>query len=76
MAYVSDHAVLRYLERVEGVDIEAVRRKLSVDMIDKAAAFGCDTVVLGDGTRLKLHGNVVSTVLEARKHKHEHRNRH
>lgn len=69
MAYVSDHAVLRYLERVEGIDIEAVRRKLSVDAVDTAAAFGCGTVVLGDGTRLKLHGDVVSTVLESRKAK-------
>lgn len=69
MAYVSDHAVLRYLERVEGIDIEAVRRKLTVSAIDTAASIGCDTVRLGDGTRLKLHGDVVSTVLEPRKHR-------
>ena len=25
---VSDHAVLRYLERVHGVDVEAVRREV------------------------------------------------
>jgi hypothetical protein len=76
MAYVSDHAILRYLERVEKIDIEAIRRKLSVGAIDKAAAFGCETVIMGDGTRLKLHGDVVATVLEARKHRHLHRVKH
>lgn len=70
MAYVSDHAVLRYLERVCGIDIEAVRRELTVGVIDPAAVFGCGTVILGDGTRLRLQGDVVSTVLEAKKHRH------
>lgn len=65
MAYVSDHAVLRYLERVKGVDIEGVRAEMmtSATAIDRAAAFGCDTVILGNGARLKLHGDTVSTVL-------------
>jgi hypothetical protein len=67
MAYVTDHAVLRYLQRVHGIDVEAIRRKLSVPAIETAAAIGCDTVKLGDGTRLKLHGDVVATVLESRK---------
>lgn len=71
MAYVSDHAVLRYLERVQRIDVEAVRRKLAVEAVDVAAQLGCDTVVLGDGTRLKLHGDVVATVLEARKFKRQ-----
>jgi hypothetical protein len=73
MAYVSDHALLRYLERVEKIDIEAIRRKLSVNAIDTAAAFGCETVLMGDGTRLKLHGDVVSTVIGKRE---SHRGRH
>lgn len=69
MAYVSDHAVLRYLERVDGIDVEAIRTRLTVDIIDTAAAFGCDTVVLGNGARLKLHGAIVATVLESRRKK-------
>lgn len=69
MCYVTDHAVLRYLERVEGIDVEAVRKKLSLAAVDKASAFGCDTIVMGNGARLKLHGNVVATVLEPRKYK-------
>ena len=67
MAYVSDHAVLRYLERVRGIDIEAVRAEMMSPALDTAAAIGCDTVVMGNGARLKLHGDVVSTVLPSRK---------
>lgn len=66
MAYVSDHAVLRYLERHYQVDIEAVRREMTVPAIDKASAFGCDTVVMGNGMRLKLHGDVVTTAVPKR----------
>lgn len=65
MAYVSDHAVLRYLERVKGIDIEAVRAELTCSAIDKAAEFGCDTVLRHDCT-LKLQNDVVSTVVHKR----------
>lgn len=67
MAYVTDHAVLRYLERHYCVDIEAIRAEMTLPVIDKAAAFGCGTVKLPNGIRLKLTGNVVSTVYEAPK---------
>ncbi len=63
MAYVTDHAVLRWLERAAGIDIEAVRRHLTVHGIDVAASIGCDTVILGDGSRLKLTGDIASTCL-------------
>jgi hypothetical protein len=68
MCRVSNHAVLRYQERVERISATLVREriKLSSAFIDKAAAFGCDTVILGDGVRLKLAGNTVATVLEKR----------
>jgi len=63
MSYISDHAVLRYLERVRGIDIEAVRAEMMSPAIDTAVQFGCDTVKLGNGARLKLVGDVVQTVL-------------
>jgi hypothetical protein len=75
MAYVSDHAVLRFLERQHGVDVEGIRAALTVKAIDKAAAFGCGTIKLGNGARLKLNGDVASTCLgkrKARKHPHGH----
>lgn len=63
MPYVSDHAILRYLERVKGIDIEAIRAELNSPAVADAVAFGCDTVKRGDGSRLRLVGDVVQTVL-------------
>ncbi len=68
MGYVTDHAVLRYLERQCGLDVEAVRRHLSVNGIDAAAKFGCSTVILGDGARLRLSGDVAVTCLASKHH--------
>lgn len=67
MAYVSDHAVLRYLERHYQIDIEAIRSEMTVPAIDAAAAFGCDTVLMGNDARLKLCGDIVATVLPKKK---------
>jgi hypothetical protein len=63
MAEISDHAVIRFLERVYGVDIDAVRRQMQSPALDAAVRIGCRTVKRGDGTRLKLRGHVVTTVL-------------
>lgn len=65
MAYVCDHAVLRYLERVRNIDVEAVRAELTSSTIDIADREGCDTILRHDCV-LKLVGNVVSTVLPKR----------
>jgi hypothetical protein len=51
------------LERVKGIDIEAIRAEINTPAVADAVAFGCDTVKRGDGSRLKLVGDVVSTVL-------------
>lgn len=69
MSHVTDHAVLRWLERVAGIPVEAVRQHLSVNGIDTAAAIGCDTVKMGDGVRLRLSGSTVVTCLGKRKRK-------
>jgi hypothetical protein len=68
MCQISDHAVLRYLERVKGVDVEAARAEiaLSAGLIDAASKIGCDTIKLGNGARLKLKGKTVATVLPKR----------
>lgn len=62
IAQVSDHAVLRYLERVQGMDIEAVRREIGrlVDVhLDHPGACG---VVVGAWV-YKLRDEVVTTVV-------------
>lgn len=71
MAFVTHHAAVRYTERVEPCDVETARlRILSAQrVIDRAAAFGCSTIVMGNGARLVLDGTSVVTVLSARKGK-------
>lgn len=44
MIHVSDHAVLRYVELVLGVDVEAIRAELSSPAFVAAAEFGAREV--------------------------------
>lgn len=62
---VSDHAVLRYLERVEGMDIERVRREIGA-RVDHAAGLGACGIII-DGFSYKIDGGVVTTVLRVRR---------
>lgn len=67
MAHITDHAILRYQQRVDPVSDQDARAAMlaCAVMIDKAAAFGCSTVIMGlNGARLKLQGDVVATVIE------------
>jgi hypothetical protein len=68
MCHITDHALLRYLERVKGIDVQAARLEMMAaeNAVHTAASMGCDTVKLGNGARLKLHGDIVSTVLPKR----------
>lgn len=66
MIHVSDHACLRYIERVLGIDVDAIRTELANPIIQQAVEFGADTVILGSGARLKLKGDTVATVLPKR----------
>ena len=68
MFALTDHAVLRYLERVWNIDVEAAKAEMTsaAHSVETAAAFGCDTVRMGNGARLKLKGDVVATVLPKR----------
>lgn len=63
---VSDHAVLRYLERVGGFDIESLRRQIA-ERLEPHAAAGAEAVNI-DGYRYVRRndsgGPVVTTVLE------------
>jgi hypothetical protein len=58
---VSDHAVLRYLERAHGLDIGAVRDHLA-ERAATAADLGALAVKI-EGVKLVLRGHVLVTVL-------------
>ena len=60
---VTDHAVIRYLERVKGVDVDEVRREI-LEKVDQALEMGaCGAVV--EGHRYKIADGQVVTVLDA-----------
>lgn len=64
---VSDHAVLRYLERVGGVDVERLRREIG-RRVEEAAALGASGVTIGGFSfRIKEDegGPCVTTVIDA-----------
>lgn len=60
VAHVTDHAVLRYLERVKGIDIEAVRAELG-HVVDKAIEMGAGATIV-DGVKYVLRDRCVVTV--------------
>ena len=64
MAHVSNHALLRFQERVEMVPLAEARRRIMAHAkaIDTAARMNCTCLRLGDGSRLILEGDVVTTV--------------
>lgn len=57
---VTDHAVMRYLERVYHVDVEGLRRRIG-KMADLGIVHGATRVNVGKA-RLVLEGNKVMTV--------------
>ncbi len=52
LAYVTDHALLRHLERVQGIDIEAIRLELG-HLVDKVIEAGAKATV-SEGMRYVL----------------------
>ena len=58
---VSDHAVVRWLERVQGMDIEAVRTEIG-RRVDLAREHPGASGVISGGFIYKLQGEVVTTV--------------
>jgi len=61
-AVVSDHAVIRYMERVMGLDMDVVRHEIA-RKVDKAMDHpGCSAIIV-DGMEYCLKGQTVTTVL-------------
>jgi hypothetical protein len=67
MLEVSDHTVLRHLQRVAGVDVEALRRAIAVSLgraARTADAIGQDNYdICMDGYRYIVRRRVVVTVV-------------
>ena len=59
---VTDHAVLRYLQRRHRIDIEELRRHMA-GLVASGVEAGASGVIV-EGVKLVLQGTVVVTVLE------------
>lgn len=61
-ATVSDHALLRYMERVLELDIDGLRENILGDTLLDAMAAGAKSVTI-DGVKYEFKGNVVTTIM-------------
>lgn len=60
---VSDHAVLRELQRARGIDVEAVRRQIAAKVRRGVAQGACGVLV--DGLRYVIRNGTVVTILHS-----------
>lgn len=63
MTDISDHAVLRFIERVYGVDIDRVRAEMDSPALAKAVEFGSRVLIGRHGERLVIRDGIVVTVI-------------
>lgn len=67
MTEITDHAVLRYLERVVGIDMAAVRAEMQTPALAVADEFGAPVLIGRNGERLVIRdGRVVTVIAKGR----------
>ena len=60
---MSDHALLRFMERTMGLDVEGLRVRLMTEDVKSAIRMGASTVTV-EGIRFKIQDNAIVTVLD------------
>lgn len=60
--FITSHALLRYIERVKGVDIEALRDEILSDEVCEALSAGATGVTV-NGVKMVAERGVIVTVL-------------
>lgn len=63
MTPITDHAIIRYLERVKGVDIDAIRAEMQSATLVAAVEFGAKVLIGRNGERFVIRDGVVVTVI-------------
>ena len=58
---VTDHALLRYIERVKGFDVESLKKEILTDAVLNGMKLGASSVKT-NGMKLVLKGNAVVTI--------------
>lgn len=64
--HVTDHAIVRYFERVLGVDIDLIRQELASPTAALADRIGAPVVILKTGHRAVVRDGCIQTVLSKR----------
>lgn len=59
---VSDHALLRYLERVYGLDLNSLRREILTDPVRTAIKAGASAVFIA-GCKAPVENGTIKTIL-------------
>jgi len=62
---VTDHAALRYLQRVKGVDIDAVKMEMA-ELVHTAGEHPSCSAVVCEGFRYAINGGTVITVTRSK----------
>lgn len=60
-AHVTDHALLRYLERGHGIDVQFFRNHIA-DLCANGVRFGATAVAIDDVKFVLVDGRVITTV--------------
>lgn len=60
---VSEHAIIRYLERVKGMDIDLIRREILTEKnVETIKTIGRGKIPIGNGFKLVVKDNIVVSV--------------
>lgn len=62
MTQISDHAIVRFLERVKGIDMDVIRSEMLTPAVERAQTFGAPVVIGKNGERLLIKNGVIITV--------------
>ncbi len=72
MTHITEHAIIRWLERVKGIDMDAVRAEMNTPSLAKACEFGCPVLIGRYGERLVIREGKVVTVIAKGRHQGRH----
>ncbi len=63
---ICEHAVLRFLERVKGIDMNVIRSEMNTPALAIADEFSAPVVIGKNGERMIVRNGVLVTVLAKR----------
>jgi len=67
--HITDHALLRYVERVFGIDVDAVRRQILTDGVAKCIELGASTITV-NGIQFRVKDRSIVTVIGSNQKPH------